>query len=146
VIGIQVVQSDWSPDGEFEAYVEESPSIDPPNQSLNIQRKDDIHFVVIADLVEDVDSIRDIYWSPDSRLVVFSSYSNLFIVRVPGYTTLKVPLDTEFARYQPGKLATFGGGIAVKKVASISYPRPGVVAYKLAGDDMEYQVDLNLIP
>ncbi|MHC4558501.1 MAG: ETRAMP family protein, partial [Planctomycetota bacterium] len=60
--GPNVVQSVMSPDGNFEAYVVEAPSIDPPNQSLLIQRSDNIHFLSIADLAEDIDSIREIHW------------------------------------------------------------------------------------
>ena len=45
----------------FEAYVVESPSIDPPNQSLYIQRSDNVHFVRVEKLPEDIDRILEIH-------------------------------------------------------------------------------------
>jgi hypothetical protein len=141
--GQSSVQSQFSPNSAYEAYVIESPSIDPPNQSLYIDRSDGIHFVVIAQLDEDADSIREIRWSPDSRIVVFSTWMNLFIVRLPDYQTLKIPLATEYVRYHKGKQSTFGGGIPSRRVTTIEFPQLGVVTYRLENDARIYQIDMN---
>jgi hypothetical protein len=129
--GPQVVQSAFSPDRTFEAYVMEYPSIDPPNQTILIQRSDKSHFVVIGKLVDDVDSIREIHWSESGEMVVFVTSNNLVAVLVPGFQTLKIPLDDEFARYFPGKSETFGGGIPQYRVEEVAFPEAGVFAYRL---------------
>jgi len=51
--GPKIVLSVPSPDGNYEAYVEEAPSIDPPNQSLFVERSDKLHFMHIAKLAGD---------------------------------------------------------------------------------------------
>jgi hypothetical protein len=129
--GTQVIRSSVSPDGAYEAYVVEAPSVDPPNQSLYIQSRDEIDFVFVAQLVEDVDSIQDIQWSPDSGVVVFVTRNNLVAALVPGFSVLKIPLDSPLAHYQPGKFTSFGGGIPQYKVAELTFPEPGVFAYRL---------------
>ncbi len=130
--GTQVIRSIVSPDGAYEAYVVEAPSVDPPNQSLYIQSRDEIYFVFVAQLVEDVDSIQDIQWSPGSDVVVFVTRNNLIAALVPGFSVLKIPLDTPLAHYQPGKFTSFGGGIPQYKVAELTFPEPGTFAYRLA--------------
>ena len=105
--GPYVVQSVISPDQNFEAYVVERPSIDPPNQSLFIQRSDNIHFVRVAKLAEDIDAIKEIHWSPQSDIVVFQTRCNLIAVRVPGYQTVRIPLGGERIRTKASKRSTF---------------------------------------
>jgi hypothetical protein len=131
--GPDIAFSAISPDAQFEAYVVEKPALDPPDQDLLIQRTDGIHFVVVAQLVADVDRVLDIRWSPNSDLVLFICSNNLFAVRLPGYQTVKIPLDTEFARYKPGKFTTFGGGIPKQQVSEVDFPEPGVFVYSLEG-------------
>jgi hypothetical protein len=129
--GTQLIRSSVSPDGAYEAYVVEAPSVDPPNQSLYIQTRDEIDFVFVAQLVEDVDSIQDIQWSPGSDVVVFVTRNNLFAALVPNFSVLKIPLDSPLAHYQPGKFTSFGGGIPQYKVAELTFPEPGTFAYRL---------------
>lgn len=130
--GPRIVDSAWSPNMEYEAYVLEWPSIDPPNQTLYIQRRDDQHFVVVAKLGEDVDSIRTIHWSPTADIVVFLTHNYLYAVHTPGYEMAAIPLAGEFYHYQPGKFNTYGGGIPEKSVSEVTFPEPGVFAYRLA--------------
>jgi len=130
----KVVDSAWSPDMEFEAYVVEWPSIDPPNQTLYIQRRDDQHFVVVAKLGEDVDSIRSIHWSPAADMVVFNTRNYLYAVHTPGYEMAVIPLADEFYHYQPGKFGTYGGGISEKQVAEVTFPKPGEFTFRLADE------------
>ena len=49
-----------SPDGVHVAYVTDDPSIDPPNQSLLVERADKTQFMWIADIAEGVDCIERI--------------------------------------------------------------------------------------
>ncbi len=131
--GPDIVQSVTSPDQNFEAYVVERPSIDPPNQSLFIQRSDDIHFVRIAKLAEDIDAIKEIHWSPQSDVVVFHTRCNLIAVRVPGYQTVKIPLGGERIRTKTSKRSTFSSAGPRVTVAEIEFPRAGSFSYRLEG-------------
>ncbi len=133
--GPNVIRSVTSPDREFEAYVVERPSIDPPNQSLYVQRSDNIHFRSVAKLAEDIDSIREIHWSPQSDIVVFHTRCNLFAVRVPGYQTVRIPLGGEWIRSKASKRSTFSGAGPRVAVAGIEFPTPGSFSYRLEGVD-----------
>jgi hypothetical protein len=138
--GAEVVQSAWSPDMAFEAYVVDWPSIDPPNQTLYIQRRDEQHHVVVAELGEDLDSILSIHWAPGSALVVFVSRNFIYAVRTPGYEMVGIPLATELFHYQPGKFSSYGGGIPQKEVQEVSFPEEGVFAYLLKGETQPHTV------
>jgi hypothetical protein len=70
--GFKTVMAVPSPDGNHVAYAEELPSIDPPNQALFIEHKDQRHFMPIADLAEDVDAMVRIVCRPTAA----SSCSN----------------------------------------------------------------------
>ncbi|MCL4561591.1 MAG: hypothetical protein M1281_13385 [Chloroflexi bacterium] len=129
--GPQIAQSAFSPDRAYEAYVMEYPSLDPPNQTILIQRSDKSHFVVVGKLVSDVDSIRSIHWSATGDMVVFVTSNNMIAVLVPGFQTLNIPLADEFARYHPGESEVFGGGIPQYQVAEVAFPKPGVFAFRL---------------
>jgi hypothetical protein len=140
--GPDVVQSVTSPDQNFEAYVVERPSIDPPNQTLFIQRSDNIHFLRIAKLAEDIDAIKNIHWSPQSDIVVFHTKCNLIAVRVPGYQTVKIPLGGEWIRTKARKRSTFSGAGPRFAVADIEFPEPGSFSYRLEGVDTAKTIQL----
>jgi hypothetical protein len=129
--GPDLAMSAVSPDGEFEAYVVETPSIDPPNQALYIDRNDEAHFVIVGNLVEDVDAIKAIHWSPWSDMVVFETRHNLIATRTPGYETVKLPLGAEFKRHRPGRWGAFSGGGPVRGVEDIAFPERGAFSYRL---------------
>lgn len=94
-VGHKIVQSQWSPDGTFEAYVVDKPSFDPPNHHLYIRCKNVSFSEKVAELLEDVDSIRKIHWSPDSDIVVFQTWFSLIAVRVSDFKMVKIPLGGE---------------------------------------------------
>ena len=135
ISGPNIVQSVPSPDGNFEAYVEEQPSIDPPNQFLYVQRSDLRHYMYIAHLAEDVDAIRRIHWSPYSDVVVFETMVYLIAVRVPGYQTVKIYLGREWRRTEPSMRSTFTSGGPSLSVAAIEFPESGAFSYRLKGSD-----------
>lgn len=109
--GPKVALSAPSPDGKYVAYVEDGLSIDPPNQSLLVERGDKTRFLRIAKLAEDIDSIKEIHWSPDGGIVVFHSRRYLTAARVSDWRTVRVYLGEEWSRRRPEKLhTTFSSG------------------------------------
>jgi len=140
--GPDVVQSVTSPDQNFEAYVVERPSIDPPNQSLYIQRSDNIHFLRIAKLAEDIDAVKKIHWSPQSDIVVFHTRCNLIAVRVPGYQTVKIPLGEEWIRTKASKRSTFTGAGPRFAVADVQFPQAGSFSYRVEGVDTVKTIEM----
>lgn len=142
--GPKIVLSVPSPDGNYEAYVEEAPSIDPPNQSLFVERSNRLYFMHIADLAEDIDSIKQILWSPDSRIVVFHSQYYLTAARVSDWQTVRIYLGKEWRRSQPRHHhTTFTSGGVSKEVKTIEFPQASSFAYQLVGNDKLYTVDIN---
>ena len=140
--GPNVVQSAVSPNGEYEAYVEDAPSIDGPNQSLFIERSDGIHFLHIADLAEDVDSIDTIHWSPQSDIVVFKTHRNLFAVCLPSYKTVQIYLGQEWRRTAKHRHSTFTSGGVRLHVKDVAFPEPGIVSYNIKGASETQRLDL----
>ncbi len=86
----KIAEASTSPDGRFGAFVKEHFSIDPPNQSLWIKENRSGKATRIAKLPEDVDSIRDIRWSSDSKIVLFNTYWCLYGVRVADGRTKRI--------------------------------------------------------
>ncbi len=124
------------PDGRYEAYVEESPSIDPPNQSLFVERSDKNNFIHISDLSEDIDSIKKIQWSPDSEIVLFLSHHYLTATRVKDWRTVRIYLGKEWRRSQPQRHhTTFNSGGIRQCVETIKFPKSGGFSYQLKGSN-----------
>lgn len=138
--GPTIVMSAASPDGNLTAYVEDMPSIDPPNQSLVVERKDQRHFMVVADLAEDVDAIQRVAWSPDSRIVTFQSRDYLTATRVTDWQTIRVFLGREWVRHQPKRSATFSAPEPQVELDAIEFRQPDIVAYRLKGVDRWHAV------
>ena len=135
VRGPKVVMSVPSPDGSFTAYVEDTPSFDPPNQSLLVERSDQRHFMVVADLAGDVDAIQKIVWSPDSRIVVFQSRDYLTATRVTDWQTVRVFLAREWVRRQPSRASTFNAPDPRIEVNSLEFRESDTFHYRLRGSD-----------
>jgi len=133
--GPKIVQSMPSPDGNFVAYVEDAPSIDPPNQSCFVERKDQRHFMCIACLAEDVDAIEKIYWSPDSRIAVFHSQCYLTAVRLEDWQTIRIYLGREWVRSQPHRQATFNSRGVRLEVTAVEFREPESFSYRLKGSN-----------
>ena len=144
--GPKTVLSVPSPDGEYLAYVEDSPSIDPPNQSLWIERIDKIRFMLIAGLAGDVDFIKEVAWSPDSQIVVFHSKDYLTATRVSDWLTVRLYLGKEWTRSHPRRSSTFSSGGADRQVEAIEFPKAGIFTYRLKGDDRLHTVRMDLLP
>ena len=144
--GPSVIMEVESPDGQYMAYIIERPSLDPPNQSLMIERSDKSRFLRIAKLVDDVDSIREILWSPDSSIVVFHSRLYLTIARVSDWSMVRVYLGDEWRRREPIRRTTFSGAMPTHEVQTIEFPEPGQVAYRLKGQQDLKIVRMDILP
>jgi hypothetical protein len=143
--GFKTVLSVPSPNGEFTAYVEDLPSFDPPNQALFVERQDQRHFLPIANLAEDVDSIEKILWSPDSRIVVFHSHDYLIATRVVDWQTIRIYLGKEWTRHQPGRRTTFSSGGRGRTVTAIDFEAPDRVSYRLKDDDRPHHLSFSTL-
>ena len=144
--GPKTVMSAASPDGEFTAYVEDLPSFDPPNQALFVERQDQRHFMHIADLAEDVDAIEKVFWSPDSRIVIFHSRDYLTATRVADWQTVRVFLGSEWTRHQPARASTFTSGESGRTVTAIQFEGPDSFSYQLKDDPRPHRLDFSPVP
>lgn len=134
-----IVQSVGSPDGTYVAYVSDGPSIDPPNQSLLVERKDKTRLLVIAKLAEDIDSTANIVWSPDGQVVVFLSRCYLAAARLADWQTIRIYLGKEWLRHRPTRRATFSGAQPIRRISAIEFPGPDTVAYQI-DDESEWNM------
>ena len=103
----EIILSVNSADGIYTAYVEETPSIDPPNQSLFIAKNGTNEFRLVDDLPEDIDMIKEISWSPDSRTVVFTTAWYLIITNVENFNTRKISLNDDWWKWHKEIGGTF---------------------------------------
>lgn len=133
------VMSVPSPDGQYIAYVEEAPSIDPPNQTLLVQRADKSKFMSIAKLTEDVDRIVEIKWSPDNELVVFRSSYYLTATRVSDWKTVRIYLGQEWMRSKPTEFSTFSTP-SPREVQQMEFSGKGAFTYRLQGESEAHLV------
>jgi hypothetical protein len=141
IVGPNIVQTQLSPDGKFEAYVIDKPSFDPPNHHLYIRRNDVNFSKEIAKLPEDVDFIQKIYWSPDSNIVVFQTWFSLIAADASGYWIVKIPLGGEEHWRENG---TFWVDYDdVKPIAAIEFPKPGAFSYRFEGSDKSKIIEMD---
>ena len=132
-VGHKIIQSQLSPDGKFEAYVIDKPSIDPPNHHLYIRRKNVNFSEAIARLPEDVDSIQKIHWSPFSDIVVFETWFSLIAASVSDYKMVKIPLGGE---KHWRKNRTFWVDYKdVKRPEIIEFPNMNTFSYRFEGSN-----------
>jgi len=145
VNGPEAILEVASPDGQYLAYVNEFPSMDPPNQSLLIERKDQSRFLPIAKLGEDIDSIKEVIWSPDSSFVIFHSRLYLTATRISDWQTTRIYLGTEWRRHKPTRRTTFSGAQPDQVVTDIRFPESGYFTYRLKNDDKIHTVRIDLV-
>ncbi len=141
--GPKIVAEVPSPDGQYVAYVPDRPSLDGPNQSLLIERADKTRFLGIAKLTGDVDSIKEILWSPDSSFVVYHSHCYLTATRVSDWQTHRVYLGDQWRRAEPKRQTTFCGAMPNRFVEAIDFPEPGTYTYRIKDDDQLYTVTMD---
>ena len=145
LFGPEVVQSVVSPDGRYEAYVVEAPSIDPPNQTLYVQTTDLTELMYVAKLPEDVDAIAHIHWSPRSDLVVFETRLQLVGMCVPEYQIVKIGNGKPWRRHNPSLVSSFSVGGPWLNVTSVDFPRPGGFRYGVDEGEAAREVDMSFL-
>ena len=140
------VQSCASPDGKHVAYVLDFPEFDPPNQRAFVGCSEyKGHVMDITAFAADQDFIKRIAWSPDSLIVIFHSKDYLTITRVSDWFTVKVSLAREWkgAEAHDHEVNPWGG--PNREVDRIQFPRPGVIAYYVAGEASPCEINLNVL-
>ncbi len=102
-----------SPQGSYEAYVIENPSIDPPNQGLYISKTGTGEFRLVSNLPEDIESAQKIYWTEDGTRAIFVTDWHLFITDVQNFSTRKISLNPDWWTWQQGKKTFSSSGTSV---------------------------------
>jgi len=130
------VMSVSSPQGSYEAYVVENPSLDPPNQSLFIAKNGTGEFRLVASLPEDIESAQKIYWTEDGDKVIFVTSWHLFITDVQKFNTKKISLNPDWWKLHEGKktFSSSGTPVVVEEFELI------------ATDSLKYRTNLMTLP
>ena len=142
IVGPNVVQSANSPDGIYQAFVWDKPSIDGPNHHLYVKTPQTGRLDFVDNLPEDVDFNQEIIWSPQSDVVVFRSHFKV--------TAYAPSIDTRREVILGGERHSLGNGTFwvdykdVKKVTDIQFPQPGVVAVQLEGQEESQRLEFDL--
>ena len=111
-----------SPNGVYKAYVNDDPSLDPPNQSLFISKNGNNDFRLIEELPEDIEAIQKIYWSPDSKTVVFATNWHLILTNVDNLNVKKISLNPDWWlwREKKGTFTSSSRYVEIKEVEFIN--------------------------
>ncbi len=107
------VMSVNSPQGSYEAYVVENPSIDPPNQGLFISKTGTNEFRLVANLPEDIESAQKLYWTEDGNKAIFVTNWHLFVTDVQNFNTKKISLNPDWWKWQQGGKTFSSSGTSV---------------------------------
>lgn len=102
-----------SPQGSYEAYVVDNPSVDPPNQALFIARTGTGEFRLVAKLPEDIESAQKIYWTEDGSKAIFVTDWHLFITDVKTFSTRKISLNPDWWKWDTDRKTFSSSGTAV---------------------------------
>lgn len=97
------IMSETSPQGSYEAYVVENPSVDPPNQGLLILKSGTGEFRLVERLPEDIESAQKICWTDDGSKAVFITNWHLIITDVRNFNTRKISLNPDWWKWHQGK-------------------------------------------
>jgi len=125
-----VVLSVDSPDGVYKAYAEESPSIDPPNQSLFIAKVGTNDFKLVDGLSEDIDMIQEIFLSPNSKKVVFLTGWYLIITNVEKFNTYKISLNPDWWKWHKEPGGTFSSSSKNITIEKALFIHPDTLEFK----------------
>lgn len=129
LFGHKVVQTADSPDGRYQAYVIDAPSIDGPNHHLNVRELTTGKTAFVANLPEDVDFNQDILWSPNSDSVVFRTHFKLITYCPATDETQAIVLGGEYHWRENG---TFWVDYKnIKKASDLQFPEPGVFSCRV---------------
>ncbi len=133
IFGPNVVQSQFSPDDRYEAYVVDMPSIDGPNHHLYVKTAGLEEPAFVTKLPEDVDYNQEILWSPYNDLVVFKTHFKLIAYAPATGDTQEIKLGGD---YHWRKNGTFWVDYNdVLKPINFDFPEPGKFACHFEGKD-----------
>jgi len=102
-----------SPQGLYEAYVVENPSLDPPNQALFISKTGTGEFRLVARLPEDIEATRKICWTDDGNKAIFITNWHLIITDVRNFNTSKISLNPDWWKWNQGEKTFSSSGTPV---------------------------------
>lgn len=102
-----------SPQGLYEAYVIENPSLDPPNQALFISKSGTGEFRLVARLPEDIEAARKICWTDDGNKAIFITNWHLIITDVRTFNTSKISLNPDWWKWNQGEKTFSSSGTPV---------------------------------
>ncbi len=102
-----------SPQGLYEAYVIENPSLDPPNQALFISKSGTGEFRLVARLPEDIEAARKICWTDDGNKAIFITNWHLIITDVRNFNTSKISLNPDWWKWNQGEKTFSSSGTPV---------------------------------
>lgn len=133
VWGPNIVQRQFSPDGQYLAYVADLPSIDGPNHHLYVQETASGEVSVVATLPEDVDFNEEILWSPNNDIVVFRTHFRLIAYGPSSGTKEEFTLGGEYHWRQNGTFWVDYND--VKKPVEMRFPEAGMFACNFEGTE-----------
>ena len=140
IMGPDIVQSQISPNQQYQAYVADLPSIDGPNHHLYVKETASGDVTFVTNLPEDVDANEEILWSPYNDIVVFKTHFKLIAYAPASDTKEEIVLGGE---YHWRKNGTFRVDYKdVKKPVNIRFPEAGVFACDYEESEETSTVDL----
>jgi hypothetical protein len=123
-----------SPDGLFRANVVDNPSLDPPEQSVFISRTESNEFRLVDDLPGDIDWVKQISWSPDSRIAVFQTNWYLIITDVYKFNIKKISLNPDWWKWNKNGRTFFSSERTVR-MDEFQFINSDTLSYRT--DDMD---------
>ena len=130
--GPNIVQTADSPDGAYQAYIIDKPSLDGPNHHLYVKKLAAGESSFVANLPEDVDYNREILWSPFSDAVLFHTHFKLIVYAPATGRTEEIILGGDRHYRENG---TFWVDYSdVKKPLELNFPTPGVFTCRFEDD------------
>lgn len=140
IAGPNIVQVADSPDGRYQAYVIDRPSLDGPNHHLFVKdiAADQSEFV--TNLPEDVDFNKEIHWSPFNDIVAFQTHFKLIVYSYEDGTSEEVTLGGERHWRENGTFWVDYNDVL--KLGNLQFPEPGTLTYQLEGNPETFSVCL----
>ena len=126
---MEVISVD-SPNDLFNAYVVENPAFDSPNQSLFIAKKGQNEFRLVEQLPEDIEAVTNIYWSDDSKIVVFATNWHLIITYVDSFNSKKISINPDWWKKLDNKNGKFLSSKKEVRVTELNIHNSDSICFK----------------
>ena len=142
VFGPEVVMSAVSPDGEYEAYVVNHPTIDPPYHQVYVERAGKVQFLPVTRTFGGLDRVEQLVWSPTGDVLVVRTRRHLVAVRVPEFHSLDLHLGMMWHRKQPQRGWSFAMGAQMLKISEVDLSQLGTLRVRFEGSDDLHEFEL----